>query len=238
MLSITALLVGAFLAAMVSGAAGFGGALLLLPLLTRVVGIEQAVPLLTVAQLVGNLSRVGLGWRGVEWRSAGLFLVTAIPAAGAGALAFSEMPTTLIIRMVGVAILLFVAVRLFGLGRFERSTGLLLVGGTVVGLLSGLVGSAGPLGAAIFLSLGLPPFAYIATEAVTAVGIHLTKMAIYQRQLDLDRTFWPLALGMGAAMFAGTWTARSLVERMPRIVFERVVSGLLVLVAVQMIVWP
>ena len=52
-----ALFVGAFIAAAVSGAAGFGGALLLLPLLNRTVGSSLAVPLLTLTQLLGNASR-------------------------------------------------------------------------------------------------------------------------------------------------------------------------------------
>ncbi|MFN3521277.1 MAG: TSUP family transporter [Phenylobacterium sp.] len=232
------LVAGAFLAAAISGAAGFGGALLLLPLLTRTVGVEQAVPMLTVAQLVGNLSRVGFGVRLVEWRSAGLFLVAALPAAAIGALSFTAMPKTLIVRLVGLAILLFVAARLTGVLRFERSMILLVVGGAVVGFLSGLVGSAGPLGAAIFLSLGLPPVAYIATEAVTAVGMHVVKMAVYQRELSLGREFWPLALGMGAAMVAGTWAAKRVIERIPKAIFERLVAGLLILISVQMIVWP
>lgn len=51
------------MAAAVSGVAGFGGALLLLPLLTHTVGARAAVPLLTVAQRVG--------WRG--WGQAFLF---------------------------------------------------------------------------------------------------------------------------------------------------------------------
>ncbi len=238
MLTTTILLVGAFVAASISGFAGFGGALLLLPLLTRTVGVEQAVPMLTVAQLVGNLSRIGLGWRRVEWKAAGLFLVAAMPAAGMGAVTFSELPPHLVARLVGVAILVFTGLRFSGLLVLKRSAGLLLIGGASVGFLSGLVGSAGPMGAAIFLSLGLSPVAYIATEAVTAVGIHLTKLAVYQQKLSMGLTFWPLALAMGAAMFAGTWTANRFVERVPRAAFERVVGSLLVAMAIQMILWP
>lgn len=52
------LLTSAFVAAAISGSAGFGGALLLLPLLTHIVAVSGAVPLLTIAQLVGNISRV------------------------------------------------------------------------------------------------------------------------------------------------------------------------------------
>jgi hypothetical protein len=48
------LLLCGWLAATVSGAAGFGGALLLLPVLTMTVGAKAAVPILTVAQLLGG----------------------------------------------------------------------------------------------------------------------------------------------------------------------------------------
>jgi uncharacterized membrane protein YfcA len=212
--------------------------LLLLPLLTHVVGFDQAVPMLTMAQLVGNLSRVGLGWKVIDWKLAGVFLMTAVPAAAVGAFCFAGAPAHLIIRLVGVAILLFVLARLTGMLRFKGGLIVLTIGGGVVGFLSGLVGSAGPLGAAIVLSTNLAPAAYIATEAVTAVGMHLTKMAVYQRQLHLGARFWPLALAMGGAMFAGTWTAKRVIDRLPKIVFERAVSALLILVALQMIWRP
>jgi uncharacterized membrane protein YfcA len=80
MIAYLILLAGAFLAAALSGAAGFGGALLLLPLLTRTVGVAEAVPLLTIAQLVGNLARVGFGYRSIAWRPVLIFLAFALLA--------------------------------------------------------------------------------------------------------------------------------------------------------------
>lgn len=56
------LFIGSFFAAAISGAAGFGGALLLLPLLSRTIGTTLAVPILTIAQLIGNLSRAFFGF--------------------------------------------------------------------------------------------------------------------------------------------------------------------------------
>jgi len=230
------LFLGAFAAAAVSGAAGFGGALLLLPLLTHVVGVTQAVPLLTVAQLVGNLSRAGFGFREIRWRPAFLFLATAVPFAAFGAYSFVALPKPLIIRLVGAAILAFVLMRVLGLAAFKPSRSLLLGGGAAVGLLSGLVGSAGPLGAAIFLALDLPPVAYIATEAVTAIGMHAVKTVVYGSELRLDVSFWSLAIGLGIAMVLGTWASKRAIERMPVIWFRRSVGALLVVIAVQMII--
>ena len=86
------LFVGAIAAAAISGSVGFGGALLLLPLLTRSVGPEVGVPLLTVAQLVGHLSRALFGFRVIAWRIARTFLVAAVPAAVLGSLCFVAPP--------------------------------------------------------------------------------------------------------------------------------------------------
>ena len=56
-----------------------------------------------------------------------------------------------------------------------------LAGGAVTSFLSGVAGSAGPLGAAFFLGLDLPAVAYVASEAVTASAMHVTKIMVYQR---------------------------------------------------------
>lgn len=230
------LFAGAFLAALLSGAAGFGGGLLLLPLLTRAVGVTEAVPLLTVAQLIGNLSRAGLSWRAIRWRPALLFLLAAAPMAAAGAVSFVWLPKHLVVRLLGVAILLFAALRLAGRFKLGSGPGTLLGGGAATGLLSGLVGTAGPLGAAVFLSLELPPLAYVASEAVTAVGMHLVKIVVYGTELRLRAAFWPLALALGVAMVLGTWAGKLVVERAPVRWFRLGVLALLVVVSLQMIV--
>ena len=72
-----------------------------------------------------------------------------------------------------------------------------------MGFLSGLVGSAGPLGAAIFLSLGLPPVAYVASEASTALAMHAVKIVVYQQYIALGHEFWFLAVLMGMAFESG-----------------------------------
>ncbi len=230
------LFLGAYAAALTSGAAGFGGALLLLPLLVASVGVVQAVPLLTVAQFVGNLSRAGLGFPQIHWKAVWIFLAGALPLSVVGAVSFVELRKDLVTRLVGAAILLFVALKYFGL--LERKAGgfLLVAGGGVVGFLSGLVGSAGPLGAAIFLTLGLSPVAYVASEAVTALAMHGVKMAVYQHFIVLDRQFWLLAALISPAMVLGTWSAKRLIERLPPARFQRYVAALLVVISVYMVV--
>src|SRR5207253_1277865 len=119
-----------------------------------------------------------------------------------------------VVRCIGGAILMFVALTFFKLLRVRPGHHMLVGGGGIVGFLSGLVGSAGPLGAAVFLSLELPPVAYIASEAVTALAMHIVKTVVYQRWLTLDREMWLLALLLGVAMIAGTWASKRLIQSM------------------------
>lgn len=238
--TILLLFVGALLAATVSGAAGFGGALLLLPWLTRLVGVAEAVPLLTAAQLVGNLTRAALGARQIDWRAVGAFVVTGIPAAVCGALLFTQVASPRhLARIIGAALLGFVALRASGRLRFDRpaaATRLLAIGGAVTGLLSGFVGSSGPISAAIFLALGLPPVAYIATDATASLLVHLAKSVVYARQLPRGDAFLVAATVLSAGMILGSILGKHVASRVPRATFERAVTVLLVLAALQLII--
>jgi len=235
-MQIALLIAGAFAAAAISGSAGFGGALLLLPLLTAAVGPRQAVPLLTVAQLFGNFSRAGFGFKQIEWKPVAWFLLGAIPLSLVGALSFVRLPAGVVTRSIGVAVLVFAALKYFHLLDFRPSNRLLVVGGGVTGLLSGLVGSAGPLGAAVFVSLGLPPVAYVASEASTALAMHAVKTVVYGSMLTLDSEFWALGALLGVAMIAGRWAANRIVSRVSRAGFERYVLVLLAVLALYLII--
>jgi uncharacterized protein len=236
MLEPVLLFIAAFSAAAISGAAGFGGALLLLPLLVATVGVTHAVPLLTIAQLIGNLSRAVFGFTQIHWKPVCLFLLGAIPFSIVGALSFVQFPKELVTRAIGAAILVFVTLKYFGLLEIKSGRTVLIGGGGIVGFLSGLVGSAGPLGAAIFLSLGLHPVAYVASEAATALVMHGIKTVIYHHYIVLDRKFWFLAALMGVAMLLGTWAAKRVIERIPRETFQRFVAILLVAIAGYMVI--
>jgi uncharacterized protein len=57
-----------WLAAKISGIAGMGGALLLLPVLTHFTGIKAAIPVLAIAQLFAKASRVWFGRKELRWQ--------------------------------------------------------------------------------------------------------------------------------------------------------------------------
>jgi uncharacterized protein len=229
------LFLASWLAASISGVAGFGGALLLLPVLTGVLGAKSAVPVLTVAQLLGNASRAGFGYRQIRWRPVAYFCLGAIPLSALGSRVFVALPKGPLSIGLGLFLLAIIAWRRLGLGQRGIRAGWLVLGGAAVGLLSALLGSAGPLGAACFLGLNLPSAAYVASEAVTAVGIHVTKTVVYQRYALVGWRELALGLFLGAAMVLGSWTGKKLINRLPQKTFALLVEILLFLSALQLL---
>lgn len=231
------LFVGGFLAAAISGAAGFGGALLLLPLLTKTIGTTMAIPVLTIAQLIGNLSRALFGFKQIKWKPVLLFILGAVAMSVLGAYSFVEVPKEIVTRLIGFAIILFVILKYYDVLKFKTTSGTIVLVGGITGFISGLVGSAGPIGAALFLSLNLPPISYIASEAMTAIAMHVTKTLIYQRYLGIGLQTLLTGLFIGISMILGTWIGMRFIRKVPKEKFNKFVGLLLCIIGLQMVLF-
>lgn len=236
-MQIAILFICSFFAALISGAAGFGGSLLLLPVATACVGAEVAVPVLTIAQLIGNVARMSTGFKQIDWRSVGLFSLTSLPLAALGAFGFAVLPKNIVTRCIGGALVILVIIKLVSKRDLPKCKGTLLIGGALTGGLSGLCGSGGPIGAAVFLSLGLAPVAYIASEAATATAMHILKTVIYSNLTAMDFYSTLIGLAMGVFMIAGTYAAKHFIKRMEKGRFQKYVAALLLIVGLYMIVF-
>ncbi len=192
-------------------------------------GVRDAVPILTVAQLVGNASRVWFNRRAVCWPVVGWFAVGSVPLGVVGGIAFATAPLPVLTRAVGAFLLLAVALRHFGpkltrpMPRWAFAP--VGAGGSFV---SAVAGSAGPLTAPFFLAFGLVKGAYIGTEAATAAVTHATKIAFYGTAALMTARGVGVGLFLGAVMVAGTYLGKRLVDRVSERVFALVVEAVLV----------
>jgi uncharacterized membrane protein YfcA len=106
------LLAGAALvASTLAAVTGFGGAAVLLPVLVAVFGVRDAIPILTVAQLIGNGSRVWFNRTELDLGVVRWFALGGIPAALLGGLLFATAPLSALTRLLGAFLLFVVAWR-------------------------------------------------------------------------------------------------------------------------------
>jgi uncharacterized protein len=237
LLDIIIVIVSALAASFLAAIAGFGGSVIMLPVLVWTVGVTDAIPILTIAQLIGNLSRVVLSRRELKWPVIWRFALGAIPLAIIGGIIFAAAPAAGLVRVLGVFLILMVVYRHT---RWGRNIKLSLIGfvplGAVSGILSAVLGTVGPLVAPFFLAYGLAKGAYIGTEAMTAVVMHLTKLGVYGSYALIGIRTLLIGLGIGAVMILGTFLGRKLLDRMPEKVFPYIIEGTLLISGIIFIV--
>lgn len=218
----------AYALTVLSAVAGFGGGVLLLAVFTALFGLRVAVPVLTLAQITSNASRVVLNRHDLAWPLIRRFSLGAVPFAVAGAVLLAAAPLAALQRLLGVFLFAVVAWRRARPHpRAPRDRAFVAVG-AASGLGSALLGSVGPLTAPFFLARGLRRGAYIGTEATCALVMHLTKTAAYGATNLLNPHVLALGLALTPAVLAGAWTGKKITDRISEATFTTLVeAGLL-----------
>ena len=223
-------------AGLLSGSVGFGGGMILLPVITYFYGIEVAVPVSTIAQLLSNLSRAGIGWKSIDWKAAGRFLLLAIPFTALGAFGFAKVPKAPMTVVLGIFLILFALRKLAGKMNLPHKPATMIVGGGVTGLVNGLLGISGPLSSAAFLTLNLSPVAYVASEATAAAVMHIVKILVYGK-LNLMNGYIALSgVFIGGAMILGNFLSMRFIKNVDKKRYRKVVAGVMIAVSLWLII--
>jgi uncharacterized membrane protein YfcA len=227
----------AFIASTLAGVTGFGGAAVLLPVLVAVFGVREAIPILTIAQLAGNGSRVWFNRRELDWRVVGWFALGGAPTALIGGLFFARAQVSALTRILGVFLIAVVVWRhLRPAATWRPSLPAFAVIGAGASFLSALLGSVGPLMAPFFLAYGLVKNAYIGTEALATVTMHVVKLVAYRSAHVLPLHAVLVGIFVGPVMVLGSYTGKQIVQRLSPGVFIAIIE-ITLLVAGGLFLW-
>jgi uncharacterized membrane protein YfcA len=221
---------GAFLASTLAAVAGFGGSAVLLPALVLVFGVRDAIPILTVAQLIGNSSRVWFNRRELDLPVVGWFALGGVPAALVGGFLFASAPLSFLTRLLGIFLIIVVVYRHAGKGgtaRLPRRAFPFL--GALFSFLSALLGSVGPIMIPFFLAYGLVKGAIIGTEALATVVMHVTKLVAYRSTAILTTRSITVGLALGSIMILGSFVGKKILDRLPERIFIFLIEATLLI---------
>ncbi len=168
----------------------------------------------------------------------GYFCIGCVPSAEIGALAFGSLQATWLEKILGVFLLLTLIYRHSGLKRWEMELVHFSILGAVFGIMSALAGTVGPMVAPFFLDYGLVGNAYIATEAMTAVAMHITKSIIYAKFALVTFDTAVIGLAMGSVMILGSYLGKRTLDRLPRIWFTRIIEAVILMAGIQFLFFP
>ena len=211
-----------------SGIVGFGASIMLMPVLVISYGPLAAVPIMAVASIMANLSRVMVWWREVDWRACAAYSATGIPAAALGARTLLVLPPRVVEVVLGAFFIAMIPARRWLAARKLklRRWHLALIG-LAIGFLTGIVVTTGPLSVPVFLAYGLVKGAFLATEAAGSLGIYVAKSVVFRSFGALPWDAIAKGLVIGASLMAGSYLAKRFVLRLPPERFRLLMDGLM-----------
>lgn len=197
------------------GIVGFGTSIMLMPALVLVYGPKQAVPIMAVGSIMANASRVAAWWRDVDWRTTLAYSATAMPAAALGARTLLVLPAGVVEAVLGAFFIAMVPARRWMLAQQWRLTRAQLAGvGAVIGYITGIVVSTGPLNTPFFLMHGLVKGAFLGTEAMSSIGVYVAKAVAFRSFGALPLEIFVQGLVVGSTLLAGAFIAKRYVMQL------------------------
>lgn len=196
------------------GLVGTGSSLVLLPVLVTIYGPRMAVPMMGIAAVMANIARVAAWWRQIRWRPVLAYALPGTPAAVLGAHTLLTISPKIIDGLLGVFFLAMIPVRRVMTARAWRvRLWQLGVAGAVVGFLTGLVLSTGPLSVPVFTGFGLSGGAFLGTEAASSLVLYAGKLATFGQFGALTLPVFARGLAIGTALMVGPFLTRAIVRQ-------------------------
>src|SRR5581483_1544503 len=235
-LSFLFVLITGLVAGTISGVVGTGSSIMLMPVLIYQYGPKQAVPIMAVAAVMANLSRILAWWREVDWRACLAYSLSGVPAAALGARTLLALPSHAVDAAIGLFLIAMVPVR-HVLARHQLKARLwhLAIGGAVIGYLTSIVVSTGPLSVPLFLFYGLTKGAFLATEAASSLGLYLSKSVTFERFGARTPDVAFKGLIAGSSLMFGAFIAKRFVLGLEPDVFRLVMDAIMLAAGLSML---
>lgn len=228
-MSFIAVILLAVFSGVISGVVGTGSSILLIPALTYVFGAKEAVPIMALASVMGNLSRIYLWRHSIRFKPLFYYLLPGIPAVVLGANTLWIMPEKwLNIGMGMFFILMIPVIHLLRKHQIKMKTYQVIIAGAVIGYLTGIVFSTGPLTIPIFSAYGLTLGPLLATEAAASFVIYLTKALTFSQLGAVNSFILICGVLVGCGLTVGNYLGKKLVLKLTPKLFQWLLDAMLI----------
>jgi uncharacterized membrane protein YfcA len=220
-------------------ATGFGTSTVMIPVMVLFVPMPIALLYVGIIHLCGDIWKVLLFRRGIDWRLFLGFGLSGIAASYLGASLSMQVQTFPLKRILGAFLILYVIYlflkREWALPKTHKTA---VTGGALSGLFAGFFGVGGAVRGAFLMAFNLPKEVYIFTSGLIALLIDVTRVSRYiwggtRLQQDL---LIALVFSIPVSFF-GAYIAKRFLDRLPQRFFRVFVGVFLALVGAKLLIW-
>lgn len=215
----------AFVSAVFATLAGFGSSTLMVPVAMFFMDIKTAVFLVACFHLFNNLFKVKLFFTSIDFKLFKSFGIASILFAFVGARLITTLPSDILKIVVAVFLIAF-AMYSFLKPSFKIAYTNInsFIGGALSGFLAGLIGLGGAVRGMFLLSFGIKKEAYIATSALIAFVVDLTRIPTYiSMNIVEDAGYYRLLPFLFIIGLVGVRVGKSLLTRINQELFHKIV---------------
>lgn len=252
LLSYSLLFLSGLLSSFLSGVAGHGGALLLLPVLSFIYPGSKAIfGIVMIYYFAMNLSRLYIYRKSILWWIWWPLTVGALLTVSLGAWSIERLSFEGIQLVLGLFVVTYVAYESRtgsispsirpaddrgGVYRSARGRSFFLfLVGLPYGFLSGLLSSGSVVRTPALLRLGILKEEFIATTSASSLPVNISKIFLYSHYGFLTTAVLPRGFLLATAAVVGTALSRHLLLRLSPGVFRKLVLGMLFFIGLSLI---
>jgi len=220
-------------------ATGFGTSTVMIPVMTLFAPMPVALLFVGIVHLFGDIWKVILFRRGINWKLVLGFGLSGIAASFLGASLSIYAEALPLKRILGAFLILYVVYLLLNRERaLPQTHGTAVCGGALSGLLAGFFGVGGTVRGAFLTAFNLPKEVYLFTSGLIALLIDVTRVSRYlwgDTRLGEDLL---LALAVSIPIsFIGAYLAKRFLDKLPQKFFRVFVGAFLALVGGKLLIW-
>jgi len=209
------ILFASFVTAVLHGAIGMAGGVIMAAILAHFIGIKSAVPVMTCALIISHFSRAVMYFRDTDWKIAFRVLLFGCPTIVVGALIFGVISSKTIAIVFAVFLVASLPIKYWA-RKNEIETGpKLLAGASVIwGILAGNVIGPAFFLAPFLLGTGMNRLAFAGTLASITFVMNVLKLSVFGATELITYELLLLGVLIGVMTVPGNWAGRSILKKM------------------------
>jgi uncharacterized membrane protein YfcA len=233
---LAALLLASFATAVLHGAIGMAGGVIMAAILAHFIGIKAAVPVMTTALIISHFSRAILYFRDTDWKTAFRVLLFGCPTIVVGAVIFGMISAQTVAIIFAVFLIASFPIKRWAKKNKITTGPKLLAGASVIwGMLAGNVIGPAFFLAPFLLGTGMNRLAFAGTLASITFVMNVLKLSVFGATDLINKDLFLLGILIGVMTIPGNWAGRAILKRMKDSDHRRIIDFLTVLMIVNFI---
>jgi len=226
----------AFVSETIGTVSGFGSSVFFAPLAGMLFDFQTTLALTGILHIFSTSAQVIMFRKSINWKLTLFIGIPSVLMVILGAYLNNKVNLKYAELIMGIFLVMFALTFLIKKNLKIQPTNFNAIsGGALAGFLAGLIGTGGAIRGATLAEFDLPKNSFVGTSAGIDFAVDLSRTVVYLSNGYLDQKyFWYLPV-MFVLAYAGAWTGKKALNKIPQQIFKTIVLCLIMGVGILMI---